>query len=297
ASESDPEAETQTLWMHMLPVETEMLGRVIYVEVHRDGSPWLPIRQALMRVYRYGDRLRLRTYEFREPARPEVLANLWLAPEHFPAQYIQPDELIPTMDIELDRGRGGYQGRTPHAYPTTRESAVEMTVELSVKPDELISTDTFYGVGGQPIEGAGATLRFERAQLPASVQVDDDGLVIITLAPGETDGPKTTEGDVLFLNYEGFRADGFKFDSSWDRGLAMRTLYPPRVIAGLKRGMEPWVQGMRRKLIIPPELGFGMAETKDVPGGTTLVFHGHLIRVDQGEPIPMEERKRRQEQP
>ena len=291
----------QTMWLHMLPVETELLGRVIYAETHADGTPWLPVRQSILRLYRYGDRLRMRTYEFREASRPEVLANLWLAPEQFPAQYITPEELIPVMDVEFDRAQGGYLGRTPHAYPTMQDwgqdAAVEMTVELSVKADELVSTYAFYGLDGEPIEAGNQTARFERAQLPAQVQVDDDGLVIITLEEGDLSQPETTEGDILFLNYDGFRADGFKFDSTWDTGLAMRTWYPPRVILGLKRGMEPWKQGMRRKLIIPPELGFGQSEMRDVPPGTTLVFHGHLLRVDQAEPMPMEERRRRQERP
>ena len=288
-------------WMHMLPVETELLGRVIYVEVHADGTPWLPIRQSMMRVYRYGEQLRIRMYEFREASRPEVLANLWLAPEQFPAQYVRADELIPTMDIVVEPGRGGYMGRTAHAYPAQqglgRETAVEMTLELSVKPDELVTAYTFYGLDGQPMEANNQRRRFERAQLPATVQIDDDGLVIITLEVGDLSQPETTEGDILFLNYDGFRADGFKFDSTWDTGLAMRTWYPPRVIAGLKRGMEPWKQGMRRKLIIPPELGFGQSEMKNVPPGSTLVFHGHLLRVDQAEPMPMEERRRRQGRP
>lgn len=285
-------------WMHMLPFETDLLGRAIYVEIHQDGTPWEPTRQAIFRVYRYGDRLRLRTYEFREADRPKVLANLWLAPQAMPLETIRPDDLIAIMDVELQRGKNGYVGRTPHAYPTRDGRSVEMTTSLSVRPDRLVSHDTFYGVDGSPLETpAGGEVTWERAQLPATVQTDDDGLVIITLEEGLKDGPTTNEGDVVFLNYKGWRTNGQVFDSSWDRGLAMRTVYPLRVVTGFRRGLEPLVEGVRRKLVVPPELGFGQAVMQNLPAGSTLIFHIHVVRVEQADPISPEDRKKRAEQP
>ncbi len=287
-----------TTWMHMLPFETELLGRAIYVEVHDDGTPWQPTRQAIFRVYRYGDTLRLRTYEFGEASRPEVLANLWLAPSAMPLDTIRPDDLIATMDIAFERGTNGYQGRTPNAFPTRDRRSVEMTTSLNVRPDRLVSEDTFYGLDGSTVVMPGSgEITWERAQLPATVQTDDDGLVIITLEEGVKDGPPTDEGDVVFLNYQGWRTNGEVFDSSWDRGLAMRTVYPLRVVAGFKRGLEPLVEGLRRKLIVPPELGFGQAAMQNLPAGSTLIFHIHVVRVEQADPISEEDRIKRQEQP
>jgi len=288
----------QATWMHMLPFESDLLGRAIYVEVHADGTPWLPIQQMIFRVYRFGDELRLRTYEFRDPARPEVLANLWLAPDHIPLDTVRADELIPTMDLVLERVRNGYAGQTRVAYPTGEYGSVERRAELSIRPDALVSVETSYGVDGRPIERpSGDERRWTRAQIPASVTVGADGLVVIELESGETDGPPTDEGDILFINYEAWRTDGFKFDGTLEGGLALRTVYPPRVVGGFRRGMEPMVEGMRRKLVVPPELGFGQAAMQGVPAGSTLVFHIHILKIEQSDAMPMEDRVKRLEQP
>lgn len=286
------------LWAHMVPFETELLGRAIYVEVHRDGTPWQPVEQAIYRVYRYGDTLRLRTYEFREADRPGVLANLWLAPEAMPVDTIRPDELIATMDIEFERATNGYAGETPHAFPTREHGSIERTASLRVRPDRLVSQEAYYGLDGSVIETPnGGEITWERAQLPATVDTDEDGLVIITLEEGEADGPPTDEGDVVFVNFEGWRDDGHLFESSWQTGLAMRTMYPLRVIEGLKRGFEPLVEGLRRKLIVPPKLAYGDVAVQGIPPGSTLIFHIHVVRVEQSDPISQEERTKRQEQP
>lgn len=293
---ADEEANARVMWLHMVPFETDLLGRAIYVEMHADGTPWEPVRQAIFRVYRYGDALRLRTYEFREPSRADVLTNLWPAGDAMPMGTLRPDDLIPTVDLELQRVANGYEGSTPHPYPTAESGAVEMSSAIRVRPDRLVSTDTFYGLDGSAIPGAGE-VTWARATLPITVDTHEDGLIVITLEEGKTDGPPTDEGDVLFINYEGFRTDGFKFDSSWDRGLALRTVYPPRVIGGFKKGLEPMVEGMRRRLIIPPELGYGQTAVQGIPPGSTLVFHIHVVRVEQTDPIPLEERVKRQERP
>lgn len=290
------DVDTRAMWMHMQPFESAQLGRAIYVEVHPDGTPWEPVRQSIFRVYRFGERLRLRVYEFREASRPEVLTNLWLAGDRMPADLIRADELIAVMDLELERASGGYGGETAGPYPTPELGAIEMTASMTIRPDELVTVETFYGLDAQPLPAP--ELRWTRAQLPVSVDVGEDGLVVITYNEGGSDGPPTVEGDMMFIHYDAWRADGFKFDSTWDRGLAQRTTYPLRqTVTGFKRGLDPVFQGVRRKLIVPPELGYGEAEFRGIPPGSTLVFHVHVLRVEPVGPMPMEERQRRHEDP
>ncbi|MEQ8317292.1 MAG: CpcT/CpeT family chromophore lyase [Phycisphaerales bacterium] len=284
------------LWMHMLPFETELLGRAIYVEVHADDTPWEPVRQAIFRVYRYGDALRLRTYEFRDPERARMLTSLWLTPDHMPLEEIRLEELLATKDLRFDRATGGYAGETIQAYPTPDSGSVEMTSAMRVRPDRIVSEDTFYGVDATPIPGTGA-ITWERGTSLVTASVGEDGLAVITYDAGKTDDPPTDEGDMVLLNYEAWRTDGTIFDSTFERGLAMRVAYPLRVVGGFKKGIEPLFEGVRRKIVIPPELGFGDVVMQNLPAGSTLVFHIHIIRVEQTDPIPMEERVKRQERP
>ena len=287
--------EAAVLWMHMLPFETELLGRAIYVEVHADGTPWEPVRQAIFRVYRYGDALRLRTYEFRDPQRARMLTTLWLAPDHMPLDEIRLEELLATRDLRFERASGGYAGETIQPYPTPDSGSVEVASSMRVRPDRIVSEDTFYGIDATPVPGTGP-ITWERGTLPVSVDVGEDGLVAITYDRGQTDDPPTDEGDIVFLNYEAWRTDGTIFDSTWERGLAMRVAYPLRVVGGFKQGIEPLFEGVRRKLVIPPELGFGDVVMQNLPANSTLIFHIHIIRVEQTDPIPMEERVKRPEQ-
>lgn len=288
--------DAAVLWMHMLPFETELLGRAIYVEVHADATPWEPVRQAIFRVYRYGESLRLRTYEFRDPERARMLTSLWLAPDHMPLEEIRLEELLATKDLRFERATGGYAGETIQAYPTPDSGSVEMTSSMRVRPDRVVSEDTFYGVDATPIPGTGA-ITWERGTSPVTASVGEDGLAVITYDAGKTDDPPTDEGDIVFLNYEAWRTDGTIFDSTFERGLAMRVAYPLRVVGGFKKGIEPLFEGVRRKIVIPPELGFGDVVMQNLPAGSTLIFHIHIIRVEQTDPIPMEERVKRQERP
>lgn len=288
--------DAAVLWMHMLPFETELLGRAIYVEVHADATPWEPVHQAIFRVYRYGEALRLRTYEFRDPERARMLTSLWLAPGHMPLEEIRLEELLATKDLRFERASGGYAGETIQPYPTPDSGSVEMTSSMRVRPDRIVSEDTFYGIDATPIPGTGA-ITWERGTSPVTASVGEDGLAVITYNEGKTDDPPTDEGDMVLLNYEAWRTDGSVFDSTFERGLAMRVAYPLRVVGGFKQGIEPLFEGVRRKIVIPPELGFGDVVMQNLPAGSTLVFHIHIIRVEQTDPIPMEERVKRQERP
>lgn len=283
------------VWMHVLPFESESMGRAMYVEVARDGAAWNPVRQSIFRVYRYGDRLRLRVYEFRDPNRPRVLTNLWLAPDAIPLHTVRPFDLAPTMDIEMGRVENGYAGQTPNPYPTRDTASVEMTTRLGVRPDRLVTHDTFYGMDGQAMmEGATGEIAWERATLDADIQRDDDGLIILTLDRGDRSDLPADDGDVVFLNYEGYLANGTQVESTWQRGLALRYVHPGRSIAGFQRAAVPTFEGVRRRVVIPPMLGYGEQAVGPIPGGSTLYYHLHVPKIDRvGDPPSPDEGPRR----
>jgi peptidylprolyl isomerase len=107
------------------------------------------------------------------------------------------------------------------------------------------------------------------------------GLKYVDLAPGAGDPAKA--GDQLAVNYVGKLVDGSKFDSSYDRGQPFQIeLGKTAVIQGWTEGLTGMKAGGKRKLIIPPQLGYGQAGYPDViPPNATLIFEVEVVSINK----------------
>jgi len=115
----------------------------------------------------------------------------------------------------------------------------------------------------------------------------DSGLVIEDLECG--DGAEATAGNSVSVHYTGTLEDGTKFDSSLDRDQPFEfNLGAGQVIAGWDEGVAGMKVGGKRKLTIPPELGYGEAGAGGViPPNATLIFEVELLEVTEaGEAEP-----------
>ncbi len=94
-------------------------------------------------------------------------------------------------------------------------------------------------------------------------------------------GTEATAGTTVVVHYTGWLTDGTEFDSSVDRGEPFSfPLGAHRVIAGWDEGVAGMKVGGKRKLVIPPELGYGAQGAGGViPPNATLVFDVELLEV------------------
>ena len=94
-------------------------------------------------------------------------------------------------------------------------------------------------------------------------------------------GAEATPGKTVHVHYTGWLTDGTKFDSSLDRGDPFTfPLGAGRVIKGWDQGVAGMKVGGKRKLTIPPELGYGARGSgAAIPPNSTLVFEVELIDV------------------
>ncbi|HEX3393579.1 MAG TPA: FKBP-type peptidyl-prolyl cis-trans isomerase [Acidimicrobiales bacterium] len=110
-------------------------------------------------------------------------------------------------------------------------------------------------------------------QPPAELSIED-------LTVG--DGPEATPGTQVEVHYVGVAwSNGQQFDASWDRGSTFSFgLGAGQVIAGWDQGVAGMSVGGRRRLTIPPHLGYGSRGAGGAIGpNETLVFVVDLVGV------------------
>ena len=105
-------------------------------------------------------------------------------------------------------------------------------------------------------------------------------LVVEDIETGE--GPEAAAGQTVEVHYVGVaHSTGEEFDASWNRGSTFRfPLGAGRVIAGWDRGVAGMKVGGRRRLVIPPHLGYGdRGAGGAIKPGETLIFVVDLVGV------------------
>lgn len=95
-------------------------------------------------------------------------------------------------------------------------------------------------------------------------------------------GAAAVPGKKVTVNYVGTLTDGTKFDSSYDRNQPFSfNLGAGEVIQGWDQGVVGMKVGGKRKLTIPPSLGYGAAGAGGaIPPNATLIFEVELLKVE-----------------
>lgn len=99
------------------------------------------------------------------------------------------------------------------------------------------------------------------------------GLYYLDLVVGA--GAAAAVGKTATVGYTGWLADGTRFDS----GSFSFTVGVGQVVAGFDEGILGMKVGGKRKLVIPPELGYGDRTNGPIPANSTLVFEVELQTI------------------
>ena len=119
----------------------------------------------------------------------------------------------------------------------------------------------------------GGPMEAEKPQVTAS------GLKIIDFVIGT--GDVASSGQTVAVHYRGTLEDGTQFDASYDRGTPFEfPLGAGRVIKGWDEGVQGMKVGGQRKLVIPPDLGYGSRGAgRVIPPNATLIFEVELLEI------------------
>lgn len=164
------------------------------------------------------------------------------------------------------------------AAPDAAEEAVEVapTAAEETAPDATTTeapteaTDT----AADPAADPNAS---ESTEEPALITTES-GLQYLDLVEGTGATPKA--GQTIVVHYTGTLENGQKFDSSLDRNSPFSfRVGAGQVIKGWDEGFLTMKVGGKRKLVIPPELGYGSRGVGPIPPNSTLIFEVELLRI------------------
>ena len=111
-------------------------------------------------------------------------------------------------------------------------------------------------------------------------KVMDGELTIEDIIVGE--GAEAVKHSIVTVNYTGWLEDGSKFDSSLNSGREpLRfTVGAGQVIQGWDQGIPGMKIGGKRKLTIPPSMGYGNRDNGAIPANSVLIFEVDLLVVE-----------------
>jgi peptidylprolyl isomerase len=145
-----------------------------------------------------------------------------------------------------------------------------------------------FGLSGCAAGGSGTPPDITQMTFAPELEIDlsqmtltEDGVYFLDLAEGT--GEEARWNRRVTLHYMGWHPDGTLFDSSLASGGPIRfTVGNREVIRGWELGIQGMKEGGRRRLVVPPRLGYGSRGLRGVvPGNAVLIFEVQLLEIGE----------------
>lgn len=280
AEGADPSKQTEVV-LNVAHVNVGGMTDALYVEQSRANQMNRPDRESIFQIYKSGDKFKIRTFEFRrQPGQGSSTTGTWAVPELFPN--FTAADLVGTMDLVVSGNEGGYVAKSTHAYATGINNATEMTSEFTFGPSGLKTMDQGTDAGGKVVWTAAA--EFAKFSPEITVNRMPTGLVTIDYTKGNGESP-IVAGDSYTVEYEGWLASGYKFDSSREKGQPLTVRPAMGVIQGWTEGVLGASKGTVRRILIPGHMAYVGMRRGMIPSDSPLYFEIEVVNVEKATAI------------
>ncbi len=149
----------------------------------------------------------------------------------------------------------------------------------------VVVTSCFYVLSKKFGTAHAAVSAPEANQVQQKTYTSNSGLIATILQEAPDNAQRPTPGARVSVHYTGWLDEqgekGKKFDSSVDRGEPfVFNVGVGQVIRGWDEGVLAMKVGEKRRLVIPPHLGYGQQGAGGViPGNATLIFDVELLNI------------------
>lgn len=158
----------------------------------------------------------------------------------------------------------------------TKKKEPSALEKLTMTPTPAIGVSPQY-VTQAPPPTAVPTVAMEAS--PSAMETLEGGLMIGDLKVGT--GKVVKAGDTIIAHYNGALENGIKFDSSYDRGQPFEVqIGVGQVIKGWDLGVVGIKEGGKRRIVVPPDLGYGaQGMGNSIPPNSTLIFDVEVLKI------------------
>lgn len=284
---------TADVVLSIAPVMVEGIPDALLCEAARADSLHAPYRVSLFQFYKYKGALRLRTYDLHRNAdgsagaAATMLIGMTQLAQWFPND-IKRDWFTGTLDLDIKTEGDKYAGKTPYAYPTATGGAVEMTSEITISKDSLVTMDRGFDATGKIVWGSseGDKYEFKRTESPVTTKTLEDGVIVLEYKKGTGEKP-IADGDRVAAHYTGWVGKtGKQFDSSRNRPQPL-TFNQGRLIKAWNVGLLGYPKGSIVRLYCPPASAYGDKPRGQIIGpNSDLIFEVEIMAVEVAPPAP-----------
>lgn len=106
-------------------------------------------------------------------------------------------------------------------------------------------------------------------------QKSNSGLYYVIQEQGE--GAHPTFNSNVTVKYKGYYTNGSVFDESENEGISFSL---QQVISGWTEGITYFKEGGKGMLLVPSRLAYGPKDSRNIPGGSVLIFDIELLKIN-----------------